>query len=96
MRTQPLANPEVVVEVLSRSTETYDRGEKWAAYQRLATLQDYLLLSQDAARIEHYQRGSGGAWEYRTLSAGETLTLSNGGRISVDALYEGAFELARD
>jgi Uma2 family endonuclease len=97
--TDVLANPEVIVEVLSRSTESYDRGEKWAAYQRLTTLRDYLLVSQGSVRVEHYQRGRSGdegAWGYRTLSAGETLTLSHGGQVSIDALYEGAFELETD
>ena len=61
MKTEPgtsdvLANPRILVEVLSRSTETYDCGEKWEAYQRLASLSDYLLVAQTSVRVEHYQR----------------------------------------
>jgi len=89
-----LANPSVIVEVLSRRTETYDRGEKWDAYQRLQSLSDYLLVAQTAARIEHYQRDAGGFWRYRLLEAGETISLSNGATLAIDAVYDGAFALA--
>jgi Uma2 family endonuclease len=88
-----LINPRVVVEVLSRSTERYDRGEKWEAYQRIPSLSDYLLVAQAAVRVEHYQRESDGSWRYRLLSAGDTVTLANGARVAIDAVYEGAFEL---
>jgi Uma2 family endonuclease len=44
--TDVLANPEIIVEVLSWSTEAYDRGDKWESYQRLPSLTDYLLVSQ--------------------------------------------------
>ena len=49
-----LLNPQVLVEVLSPSTEAYDRGEKFAHYRRLASLSDYVLISQDRMRIEHF------------------------------------------
>ena len=51
-----LLNPIVVVEVLSPSTEAYDRGEKFAHYRQLASLQEYLLVAQDQIRVEHYRR----------------------------------------
>ena len=89
-----LANPSVVVEVLSRSTEAFDRGDKWDAYQRLPSLSDYLLVTQTVAQIEHYQREVGGSWRYRRLEAGDTLTLSNGATMAIDAVCEGAFALA--
>jgi Uma2 family endonuclease len=92
--TDVLANPRVVVEVLSKSTEAYDRGDKWDAYQRLPSLTDYLLVSQTAARIEHFQRSADGSWQYRLIEAGQVVTLSNGAALAIDAVYEGAFELA--
>lgn len=49
-------NPRVVVEVLSPSTERYDRGDKFAHYQMLPSLTDYLLISQGKPRIEHFVR----------------------------------------
>ncbi|MBI2893467.1 MAG: Uma2 family endonuclease [Deltaproteobacteria bacterium] len=101
VRTEPsapdvLTNPSIVVEVLSRSTETYDRGQKWEAYQRLGSLTDYLLVSQSSVRVEHYQREREGSWRYRVLGAGDTITLANGATLAVDAVYDGAFELASD
>ena len=50
-----LLNPIIVVEVLSPSTEVYDRGEKFAHYQELASLQEYILVSQDKIRVEQYR-----------------------------------------
>lgn len=47
-----LANPTMIVEVLSVSTEAYDRGLKWTGYQRIPSLTDYLLVSQTGPRIE--------------------------------------------
>src|SRR5690242_2577533 len=49
-----LANPTILVEVLSESTEQYDRGGKWEGYQRLDSLTDYVLVSQAEPRIEHF------------------------------------------
>ena len=49
-------NPKVIIEVLSPSTEAYDRGEKFASYRQLESLTDYLLISQDKPLIEHYVR----------------------------------------
>ena len=64
-----LLNPTVIVEVLSASTEAYDRGEKFAHYRRLESLQVYLLVAQDKVRIEHYVR-QGAQW---VLSEASTL-----------------------
>ena len=51
-----LLNPIVIVEVLSPSTEAYDRGEKFAHYRQLTSLQEYVLVVQDAVLVEHYRR----------------------------------------
>ena len=51
-----LLNPIVLVEVLSPSTQAYDRGEKFKNYQQLTSLQEYILVSQDEVHIEHYRR----------------------------------------
>jgi Uma2 family endonuclease len=91
--TDVLANPSVVVEVLSPSTEAYDRGDKWDAYQRIPSLTDYLLVAQTAVHVEHYQREAGGSWRYRLLKAGGVIALANGVTLAVDAIYEGAFDL---
>jgi Uma2 family endonuclease len=80
-----LANPQIVVEVLSRSTEAYDRGGKWDAYQRIPSLTDYLLVSQTAAQIEHYQRQADGSWRYCRFEAGGIVVLTNGASRAVAA-----------
>jgi hypothetical protein len=51
-----LTNPRTIFEVLSRSTEAYDRGDKWAAYGRIASLREYVLVSQLQPRIEKFSR----------------------------------------
>jgi Uma2 family endonuclease len=51
-----LLNPTVIFEVLSPSTEAYDRGEKFAHYRRLESLTDYVLVTEERARVEHYVR----------------------------------------
>ena len=51
-----LLNPIVIVEVLSPSTEAYDRGDKFAHYRQLQSLQEYIFVSQDKVRVDHYVR----------------------------------------
>jgi Uma2 family endonuclease len=51
-----LTNPALVIEVLSPSTEAYDRGEKFAQYRALDSLCEYVLVAQDRMRVEHYRR----------------------------------------
>ena len=59
-----LLNPVLIIEVLSKSTEAYDRGKKWEHYQRLDSLRDYLLVSQTPYRVEQFTRQQGGSWSY--------------------------------
>jgi Uma2 family endonuclease len=59
-----LLNPNVIIEVLSKSTKDRDRGSKWQQYRQIDSLQDYLLVSQDQMLVEHYTR-DGDAWVLR-------------------------------
>jgi Uma2 family endonuclease len=68
-----LLNPTVIVEVLSPSTEIYDRGKKLDYYQTLESLQEYLLIAQDMVRIEHYVRQTTGGWFYSQVKALESV-----------------------
>ncbi len=71
-----LTNPSVIVEVLSSSTEAYDRGEKFAHYRRLSSLTEYVLVAQDRVRVERYLRQPDG-WvltEMSDLDSRLTLT----------------------
>jgi Uma2 family endonuclease len=63
-----LVNPTIIVEDLSSTTEQYDRGLKWDSYPSLPSLTDYVLISQDRARIEHLgaRRIGGGSTPRRT------------------------------
>lgn len=84
-----MTNPILLVEVLSDSTEAYDRGEKFAHYRRLPSLREYLLLSQHEPRIESFRRNEQGIWMLAEAGAGETLTLAaiEGVRLDVDLIY---------
>ena len=71
-------NPSAIFEVLSPSTERYDRGEKWARYRRLDSLEEYLLVSQDKPEAEQYVRQDSGLWSYKAvegLDAASVLTV---------------------
>ena len=59
--------------MLSPSTENNDRGVKWMRYQRLPSLTDYLLVSQDAPRIEHHYRDASGEWQSVTVHGEEAI-----------------------
>jgi Uma2 family endonuclease len=62
-----LLNPTVLVEVLSPSTEAFDRGQKFLRYRTwLPTLTDYVLVAQDRPLVEHYQRQEAGTWRLHT------------------------------
>jgi Uma2 family endonuclease len=72
-----LLNPTMIVEVLSPTTESYDRGAKFAHYRRLASLQEYVLIAQDQVRVELYTR-QGDGWLLTELSQlDQTLRLSS-------------------
>jgi Uma2 family endonuclease len=57
-----LLNPRVIVEVLSDSTEKYDRGDKFKHYRKLPSLQEYVLVSQDRLQVERYVRQTDDTW----------------------------------
>lgn len=86
-----LINPVVVVEVLSPSTATLDEGPKFAAYQAIPTLRDYLLVSQDEPRVTHHARLANDAWESRDVTdLGASPELESIGRaIKLRDIYDG-------
>ncbi len=82
-----IVNPSVIVEVLSDTTEADDRGEKFAHYRRLASLREYVLVSQRALRVEVFRRTELG-WTLHEAGPGEQVTLESlGVRVSVDDVY---------
>lgn len=84
-----LVNPAVIVEVLSDSTEAFDRGERFAQYRRLESLRDYVLIAQNKVRVEHYVR-QGDQWVLSEASAiGSSIHLASiGCDLAINAIYE--------
>ncbi len=88
-----LLNPTAIFEVLSDSTESYDRGEKFAGYRTLPSLQEYVLVSQKQKLVEHFHRQADGSWLLRVSGAGESVNLpSLGCELAVDEIYFKVFE----
>lgn len=86
-------NPVLIVEVLSDGTEAYDRGEKFAHFRRLASLREYLLVSQRTRRLELYRRNAAGHWVLFEAGAGESVELESiGGQLEVDEIYRNPLE----
>jgi Uma2 family endonuclease len=79
-------NPTLIVEVLSPSTEQVDRGDKWQHYQRIPSLQEYVLVSQSQPRVEWYRRLPSGGWEYHDVTEG-TVQLPSGVTLDLARLY---------
>jgi Uma2 family endonuclease len=74
-------NPQVVIEVLSESTEAYDRGDKFNAYRKLEPMREYLLISQDRPLIESFVRRTDGTWLFSAWEGLETTA-----RVSTPAI----------
>lgn len=83
-----LANPVVLVEVLSEGSEAYDRGAKAGHYRRLSSLREYVLVSQAEQKIEVQRLNERGVWELHFFGPGERVELTSlGVSFAVDAVY---------
>ena len=89
-RTDIILNPDLIIEVLSPSTEAFDRGAKFQAYRTLESLKEYLLVSQETPLIEQYVRGDGGKWTLTAVAGLESsLALpSIGCTLNLGAVYD--------
>ncbi|MEP7121182.1 MAG: Uma2 family endonuclease [Byssovorax sp.] len=88
-----LVNPAVIFEVLSDSTEGYDRGRKFDNYRSIPSLMDYVLVSQHEILVEHFVRQDDATWNLRVLRTGQRLRLTGVAiEIPVDDLYLWAFD----
>lgn len=77
-RSDTITNPVLIVEVLSDSTEGYDRGKKFEFYRMIPTLQHYLLVAQDRVHLEYFYKMADGRWalqEFNELQ--ETLKIAS-------------------
>ncbi len=79
--------PKLIVEVLSDSTEAFDRGDKFNDYQTLETLEDYLLVNTQSQRIEHFHRQEQG-WLLQTHTQGSFTLTSLDITLEVGTIYE--------
>lgn len=83
-----LLNPIVIIEVLSDSTEAYDRGEKFELYRTIPSFQEYVIVSQKKVRVEHFQRRPDGRWVLAVLGADDRLELESiGCELAMGELY---------
>ncbi len=76
-RDKALMNPVVIVEVLSDSTESYDRGTKFRLYSRIASLQEYVLVSQNERIVEVFRRNEQQRWELFVFAENENVELAS-------------------
>jgi Uma2 family endonuclease len=85
-----LLNPTVLIEVLSPSTERYDRGRKFQHYRELPSLREYVLIAQDSPRIERYLRQKDGVWQFTDAKEPEaSLELTSiGCTLALAEVYE--------
>ena len=85
-----IQNPKIIVEVLSPSTSSKDRDEKFTCYLKIPTLQEYILIDSQKIFVERYCRGEGRMWLYYSYTAGEIVTLSSiEFDLPIALLYEG-------
>jgi len=85
-----ITNPTIIIEILSPSTERYDRGMKFQNYRTIDTLQDYILIAQDQYHIEHYIRQENGQWLLQEVTEldGEIHIQSIECKLRLDDVYE--------
>ena len=83
-----LLNPTLIVEVLSPSTEAYDRGRKFERYREIEPLQTYILVSQDRSSVEVYSRGADGLWVMKAFHKGPVLIPAPDCQIEIAEIYD--------
>jgi Uma2 family endonuclease len=90
-----VTNPTLIAEILSRTTEAYDRGDKFDHYKHLPALKQYVLVSQHERRVEVWTRGADGTWAVASAVDGEVAVLDAiDARLDVTELYEAAADPA--
>lgn len=82
--------PTLVIEVLSPTTQAYDRSQKFALYRRLASLKEYALVDPETRRIEVFRVGADGLWVLHDMSESVVLTLTSVGfEMTLSDVFEG-------
>jgi Uma2 family endonuclease len=82
-------HPCIIAEVLSPTTESYDRGKKFAKYCQLKSLKEYVLISSDAINVEIFRLNEKGKWELTSYAEGDEIELTSiDYTFSIELLYE--------
>ncbi len=89
-----LLNPRVLVEILSPSTESYDRTTKFDHYRTIPCLREYILVAQDERKVQHYRRQDDSQrWEFVEIKGTGVLDVTSiGVEVSLDEIYAGVVE----
>jgi Uma2 family endonuclease len=89
-RNDTITNPTVIIEVLSKSTQDYDHGDKFNAYRAIPTFQEYVLVNQCTQQVEHYVKTAAKRWSFREYDCeDQQLSLEKAPfEISLDDLYD--------
>jgi len=82
-RTDMITNPQVIVEVLSKSTKNYDRGEKFTFYKSIPTLREYILIDQTKINVEQYSKMENKRWLYSEYDEEDTALVFNSFEVEV-------------
>lgn len=82
-----LTNPSAAFEVLSDSTERFDRGAKFVGYRSISSLRECVLISQHERRVEQYTRSDDGNWVLHEVAGEGGVLLAAGGALELEALY---------
>ncbi len=86
---ETLKNPRVVVEVLSESSEAFDRGAKFDGYRSVESLEEYVLVSSVRREVDHFVRQADGAWLLRAYRGSDVVRIGVVGvELGMDELYE--------
>ena len=89
-----VTNPRVLIEVLSDSTEAYDRGETAEGYRQMPSVTDHLLVAQHKPHVEHYARQQDGSWLLREAGSGGVIAIvSIDALLPIDAIYRDVMSL---
>ena len=87
---QVFTAPTLVVEVLSPSTQSYDRGSKFTLYRSIVSLREYMLVDPDTRRVEGFRCGEQGQWVFHDMSDGDALEAASvGAKVPLAEVFDG-------
>jgi len=90
-----ITNPSVIIEILSKSTYDYDKGQKFTLYRDIASLREYILIDSMTVRVEHYSKNKDGTWTLKDFRAieGEINIATIGEDLLLTDIYKDVFRV---